>query len=387
MKPPTTTLLVTREAQETREQTWLSPYATRASASLGRRFPDGEPGTGTCGSDLRTCFQRDKDRIIHSTAFRRLEYKTQVFVNHEGDHYRTRLTHTLEVAQIARSIARALALNEDLAEAVALGHDMGHTPFGHAGERTLHRLTEEHGGFEHNAQALRIVDVIEDRYPGMRGLNLTAEVRRGLLKSKPPYPGEDEGLAPFLPVEAIVSDVADEIAYNSHDCDDGLESGLLRVEALREVQLWREVEDSIRECHPQIHPKKLRAATVRALIDRQVQDVIQETLQRMRACDEGRLDKTELTPSYSPKMEEYNRRLKDCLRVELYSHPRVVAAMDKSTQIMERLFASYLRNTDRLSTAYRQRIPAVGPQRAVADYIAGMTDRYAEALDRTGPDC
>ncbi len=362
---------VTRRILEAREDAWLCAPATRASQSLGRRYKDDRP------TEFRTCFQHDKDRIIHSTAFRRLEYKTQVFVNHEGDHYRTRLTHTLEVVQIARAIARTLRLNEDLAEAVALGHDMGHTPFGHAGERILNELMRDHGGFEHNAQALRIVDVLEDRYPGIPGLNLSAEVRAGLLKNRPPYPGEGEGIAPKIPIEACVSDIADEIAYNSHDCDDGLESGLLTSEALRDVRIWREVEDEVRLARPEIDSKMLRYATVRALIDKQVQDVVAETLKRIEAAT----DDTEILPGFSDAMSEKNVELKRFLRSELYQHSRVVAAMSRSVAIIERLFATFLKDPSKLPGAYRSRIDNVGPERAVSDYIAGMTDRYAESMD------
>ena len=370
--------LATRRTHEEREEAWLCPLATRASESLGRRVLEED----SCG--LRTCFQRDKDRVIHSTAFRRLEYKTQVFVNHEGDYYRTRLTHTLEVAQIARSIARTLRLNEDLVEAVALGHDLGHTPFGHAGERTLNGLMEDCGGFEHNAQALRIVDVLEDRYPEVPGLNLTAEVRTGLLKDKPAFPGEGEKLAPRLPIEAHIVDIADEIAYNSHDCDDGLESGLLTPDVLREVRLWREVEAQLCDENPGIPDRKLRIATVRALIDLQVQDVTTETLERMREANRTDLDGTPAPaiPDYSPDMKRRNEELKTFLRAELYTHPRVVNAMGKSTSTIERLFRVYIEDPGRLPVTYARRIEEFGKARVVADYVAGMTDRYAETIDQ-----
>src|SRR5438876_1430099 len=263
---------------EAREAEVLAPYAMRSRDSRGRRHPEPE-------HPYRMAFQRDRDRIIHCSAFRRLEYKTQVFVNHEGDYYRTRLTHTMEAAQVTRGLARALSLNEDLAEAIALVHDLGHPPFGHAGERTLDRLMAPHGGFEHNAQSLRIVDVLEERYPTFKGLNLTWEVREGIVKHSPPYDKPlardfEPGKAPCL--EAQIVDYADEIAYNSHDIDDGLKSGLLTPEQLHAVPLWRETFGRMRREFPHAGFRIWRYQVQRTLIDEFVSDLIATVEARLR---------------------------------------------------------------------------------------------------------
>ena len=258
--------MLTRAEAEALEDQLLAPHAMRSNASRGRVHPEAE-------HPFRTVFQRDRDRIIHSTAFRRLEYKTQVFVNHEGDYYRTRLTHTMEAAQITRTIAKSLRLNADLAEAVALAHDLGHTPFGHAGERILDELMAPYGGFEHNAQSLRIVDVLEERYPDFQGLNLTWEVREGIVKHTPPY---DKPLAAAFAsgqgpcLEAQLVDYTDEIAYNSHDIDDGIKSGLLSFEQLEAVTLWRDAYRAVRSEHPATSQRIWRYQAIRLIIDRMV---------------------------------------------------------------------------------------------------------------------
>lgn len=357
----------------------LAPYAMRSHMSRGRVHAEEE-------HRFRTCFQRDRDRIIHSTAFRRLEYKTQVFVNHEGDYYRTRLTHTMEAAQITRTIAKALGLNEDLAEGVALAHDLGHTPFGHAGERTLDDLMKEHGGFEHNRQSLRIVEVLEERYPRFVGLNLTWEMREGIVKHSPPYdkplaknfaPGE----APAL--EAQLVDLADEIAYNSHDIDDGLKSGLITLEQLHEVRLWRETYDAVRSDYPGTTARIWRFEAIRRLIDRMVTDLIQTTRQ---ALADGGIDSVDAVRAagrplvtFSAELDSRRLELKRFLYDNLYRHHRVVRMILKAQRVMAQLFEAY-RSEPQLLPPHilaRHRTGDEPLLRVIADYIAGMTDRFA----------
>jgi dGTPase len=369
----------TRAELETHEASRLASYAMRSRESRGRRHPEEE-------HPLRMAFQRDRDRIIHSTAFRRLEYKTQVFVNHEGDYYRTRLTHTVEAAQVTRTLARTLGLNEDLAEAVALAHDLGHTPFGHAGERTLHRLMSPYGGFEHNGQSLRIVDVLEERYPTFRGLNLTFEVREGIVKhstryDRPQVREFDAELAPCL--EAQIVDFADEIAYNAHDVDDGLKSGMLQADDLRGVPLWREAEEAVAKAAPAASEHVRWYQSIRLLIDQLVSDLV-STLQR-RLRDEG-IDRIEdvrrVKPrlvEFSPTMTERNLELKAFLRDYLYTHHRVTRMTQKADRIMTALFELYLAEPKQLPPHVTRRVRDEGESvpRVIADYIAGMTDRFA----------
>jgi dGTPase len=362
---------------ETFERTVLAPYAMRSSASRGRRHPEPE-------HPFRLNFQRDRDRIIHCSAFRRLEYKTQVFVNHEGDYYRTRLTHTMETAQITRTIARALCLNEDLAEAVALAHDLGHTPFGHAGEWALNRLMEPHGGFDHNAQSLRIVDVLEARYPGFQGLNLSWEVREGIVKhsgryDRPQAQEFDPKLAPCL--EAQLVDYADEIAYNAHDIDDGLESGMLSLEALAGVQLWEESLAATAARYPGLGFPLRRYAAVRHLIDLMVTDLatfLQEQIARHR------IDSIEAVRAYyprlvdfSPEMATKNQELKSALRERLYRHYRVTRMAMKAQKIVTGLFEAYMSEPGQMPPSVRRSEDDISPARVIADYIAGLTDRSA----------
>jgi dGTPase len=366
-----------RDFEELEELT-LAPYAMRTRDSRGRVHPEPE-------HRFRLAFQRDRDRIIHSTAFRRLEYKTQVFVNHEGDYYRTRLTHTMETAQITRTVGRALRLNQDLAEAVALAHDLGHTPFGHAGERVLNQLMAAHGGFEHNAQSLRIVDLLEERYPTFKGLNLSWEVREGVVKHSPPYDrplGQrfDPGKAPCL--EAQIVDYADEIAYNSHDIDDGLKSGLLTAEQLQDVTLWRETFGRITAQYPQAGFRIWRYQVQRALIDAFVEDLIDTVAARLR---ELQLDSAgavrehgQPITAFSPAMEAKRLELKAFLTENLYRHYRVMRMAVKAQKIMTDLFHAYIDEPAQLPPHIAARWGA-GEDRArvIADYIAGMTDRFA----------
>jgi len=363
---------------EALEATVLAPYGMRSSDSRGRVHAEPE-------HQFRLAFQRDRDRIIHSTAFRRLEYKTQVFVNHEGDYYRTRLTHTMEAAQIARTVAQAVRVNQDLAETVALAHDLGHTPFGHAGERVLHELMAEHGGFEHNAQSLRIVDVLEERYPTFKGLNLTWEVREGIVKHSLPYDKPlaqafEPGKAPCL--EAQIVDYADEIAYNSHDIDDGLKSGLLTPEQMRDVALWRDTFAHIKATHPEAGFRIWRYQVQRALIDAFVTDLIDSIVRRLHDFKLDSVDaiRAHAQPiaTFSPGMEAKRIELKEFLLENLYRHYRVMRMAVKAQKIMAALFRAYMEEPAQLPPHIAARWKA-GEARArvIADYIAGMTDRFA----------
>jgi dGTPase len=360
------------------EEARLAPHAMRTRLSRGRVHPEPE-------HRFRLPFERDRDRIIHSTAFRRLEYKTQVFVNHEGDYYRTRLTHTMETAQITRTVARALRLNEELAEAVALSHDLGHTPFGHAGERILDQLMAAHGGFEHNRQSLRIVDVLEERYPNFKGLNLSWEVREGIVKHSPPYDRPlaaafEPGKAPCL--EAQIVDYADEIAYNSHDIDDGLKSGLLTAEQLHEVTLWREAFGRVSAQYPDAGFRIWRYQVQRMLIDELATDLITTAIERLRDL---RLDSVEAVRAYgqpiatfSPAVEEKRQELKAFLMENLYRHYRVMRMAVKAQRIMTDLFHAYMDEPAQLPPHIAARWKAGEDRpRVIADYIAGMTDRFA----------
>jgi len=372
--------MITREEYEVREAEALAPYAMKSSLSRGRVHPE-----SPC--PYRTCFQRDRDRIIHSEAFRRLEYKTQVFVNHEGDYYRTRLTHTLEVAQISRGLARTLRLNEDLAEAIALAHDVGHTPFGHRGETALNELMAEHGGFEHNRQSYRVVTLLERKYPGFNGLNLSHEVLEGLLKHSSEYDSPDlKGLTTSDPrspsLEAQVVNVSDEIAYMNHDLDDGLESGMLSYDALDGVSLWRDMAAKVRAEAPDVRPKILKYNAISRLIHLLVMDLTGETKRRLRefriegADDVARTE--EPVVAFSEGMLTTTKELKEFLFANLYRHYRVERMADKSNRILSALFNTYSQNPKVLPPSLERAIREEGnAPRKVCDYIAGMTDRFA----------
>ena len=370
-------LVRTREAYGKEEEARLAPYAQRSQRSRGRVHPEPEHA-------YRTAFQRDRDRIVHSRAFRRLEYKTQVFIHHEGDHYRNRLTHTLEGSQIARTIARALRANEDLAEAVALAHDLGHTPFGHAGERVLDGLLDAAGGFDHNRQTLRIVDLLEDRYPGFRGLNLTSETREGILKHGGfPHPVPLPPATPSPGLEAQISDASDEIAYLNHDLDDGLRSGLLRAEQLAPVALWTGAQRRVEERTRGAGEGVVRAQTVRALIDGLVTDWIDATAQRLERSGAESADSVRASPlrlgGFSEPVERGRRELKDFLYENLYHHPDVVRMTEEAEHVIGALFRAYRADPARLPDHVRARLAEDGEARAIADYVAGMTDRFARA--------
>ncbi|HHL40623.1 MAG TPA: deoxyguanosinetriphosphate triphosphohydrolase [Deltaproteobacteria bacterium] len=361
-----------------REALVLAPWAERSIASRGRRHDESE-------HPFRSAFQRDRDRIIHSSAFRRLEYKTQVFVYHEGDRYRTRLTHTMEVAQIARTIARALGLNEDLAEAIALAHDLGHPPFGHKGEEILNELMAGHGGFEHNAHSLRIVEHLETRYPRFRGLNLTWEVREGIAKHKSEHDRPEttgEYGADNASLEAQIVDVADEIAYNNHDIDDGLSSAMIEPAALAHIELWSAHHDEVRRLYPDAQPHVLRCQTIVRIINEQVTDLvdtIRKTIEAEKIASPGDIRRRPAPiAGFSPDMERKNRQLKDFLMERLYKHHRVIRMSDKGNRILESLFNAYVREPRLLPPEYLGRIEADGrKERHICDYIAGMTDKFA----------
>lgn len=356
-----------------------APYAADPARSRGRRYPEGPPRG-------RTEFQRDRDRIIHSTAFRRLEYKTQVFVNHEGDLFRTRLTHSLEVAQIGRSVARRLRLDEDLTEAIALAHDLGHTPFGHAGQDALNACMKPYGGFEHNLQSLRVVDVLEQRYGGFDGLNLTFETREGILKHCSLRVARTLGDigARFVrrqrpSLEAQIANLADEIAYNNHDVDDGLRSGLLTVEQLAGVPIFaRHMQAALRE-FPQLSGRRLVHETVRRMIDTLVTDLVQQTAANIRMQAPRDFEAVRTAPNlvgFSAAIEEEQQELKRFLRMHLYRHYRVARMSAKARRTVSDLFQAFMVDMRLLPPEFQARAKADEP-RAIADYIAGMTDRYA----------
>lgn len=350
---------------EEREKEWLAPYAVKSADSKGRVHREKE-------HDFRTAFQRDRDRIVHSTAFRRLEYKTQVFVNHEGDHYRTRLTHTIEMSQIARTIGRALRLNEDLIEAIALAHDLGHGPFGHAGQDALSQLMKKHGGFEHNRQCLRIVEKLEESYAGFPGLNLTFEVREGLKK-------HTKNQVRFL--EAEIVDYADSIAYNGHDLDDGLRAGLLNLRMLENIKLWKEANRYIQEKSPGAPQTVKNKIAVRLLINRMAGDLVSETARNIKRLGIEKPSDFSRARSkavgFSGELQKKVLELKDFLMANLYQHYRVVRMTEKGKRFITELFKLYVSNPRELPPHVRVRAEEEGIHRSVCDYIAGMTDRFA----------
>jgi dGTPase len=368
-------VIYTREKLEEIEDQSLAPYGIRSSASKGRAYDEDEPG-------YRTAFQRDRDRILHTTAFRRLEYKTQVFINYEGDYYRTRLTHTLEVAQIGRTLARALGANEDLIEAICLAHDLGHSPFGHSGETALNRLMREHGGFDHNRQSLRIVTKLEQRYPDFPGLNLSWEVCEGIVKHETEYDVSDSSdYDPELRghLEAQIANAADEIAYTAHDLDDGLCSGMITPMMLEGISLWEILAESVG--WQGILDDLYRHRLIRRLIGILVTDMVEATSTRLlnsavKSVDElQRLDYNVI--GLSEEFHRRNRELKDFLYANLYRHSRVVRMQVKAERIINDLFKAYINESSILPKHVQDRIELRGLERTICDYIAGMTDRYA----------
>ena len=365
-----------RELLEDLEDKQLAPYGFRSRDSKGREYPDPE-------REYRTAFQRDRDRIVHTTAFRRLEYKTQVFVITEGDYYRTRLTHTLEVAQIGRTIARALGANEDLVEAICLAHDLGHTPFGHAGERALSELMSDYGGFDHNRQSLRIVTTLEKRFPQFPGLNLTYEVREGMVKHETEYDISDsKGYDPEKRgnLEAQIANVADETAYTAHDLDDGLRSGLLKTKQLQELTLWQKLKESIGWDAVELDDVT-RHQLIRRLIGIEISDVLESTSLALEASGAQSVNELQRLPSnlvgHSEAFFKMNRVLKEFLFENMYRHFRVYRMQIKAEHILQDLFNAYAENPGILPGEVQERAKNGEFHRVICDYIAGMTDRFA----------
>jgi dGTPase len=366
----------------------FAPYAAIDGQSRGRRHPESPPR-------FRTEFQRDRDRIIHSNAFRRLVYKTQVFVNHEGDLYRTRITHSLEVAQIGRTVARALRINETLTEAICLAHDLGHTPFGHAGQDALNECMREYGGFEHNLQSLRVVDELEERYAEFSGLNLTFECREGILKHCSVQNARKLGEVArrFLDrtqpgLEAQLANLADAIAYNNHDVDDGVRAGIITVDELREVRMFERFHVQVVEKYPSASARRQLYETIRRMVDYLVSDLI---VQAQRNIDEAKVESIDAVRQLkqplvglSAAVLEEHQELKRFLRTKLYNHPKVREVMDEARKTLKELFEAYLRNPSLLPAEHQALVSradaeggTVARARVVADYVAGMTDRFA----------
>lgn len=370
--------MFTKKDLEKLEYDTLASYAMKSCETKGREYPS-QP------DDYRTEFQRDRDRIIHSTAFRKLEYKTQVFVIHEGDYYRTRLTHTMEVSQIARTIANNLGLNKELTEAIALAHDVGHTPFGHSGEQTLNNLMNDEGGFDHNTQGLRVVEYLEERYPNMPGINLTWEVREGIIKHETCYDCAknfrfDPAKSPTL--ETQIVNVADEIAFNNHDIDDGLKIGMLKIEDFEEVGwCWEVFKQAIKKCKNG-DLKLIRFWAIRNIIHNNVCAVLEETERRIKkykikTVDDVRNHKNRIV-SFSDEMIKNNEVLRNFLLKKVYKNYKVVRMSQKAERFIENLFKQYHTIPQQLPPKFQEKIPVDGLKQVIVDYIAGMTDRYLE---------
>jgi len=366
--------MLTRKELEQREYEILAPYALKSGDSEGRsQEEDTHP--------YRTNFQRDRDRIIHCPSFRRLEYKTQVFVNHEGDNYRTRLTHTMEVAQIGRTIARVMQLNEDFTEALGLAHDLGHTPFGHAGEEELDRIMKDEGGFEHNRQSRRIVKVLENNF---RGLNLTREVTSSIIKHKTVYDnaGTHEAEGAFL--ETQVVNLADEISYNGHDLDDGIAAQVLTEDELRHMDIWKMAEECVQKEYPDLTGRHRCKRIIVSIINIYVTDLVSNSEKNLEKHGIGSIEDVVACPeqliSFSDEIESYNMALQSYLRKHLYQHSRIIRTANKSKRFVREIFAEYEQNPNSLPEDYQEWAAkeGVGLKRAIADYIAGMTDRYAQ---------
>lgn len=360
------------------EERFLAPYASKSCNSRGRVHKEEE-------HSYRSCYQRDRDRIIHSAAFRRLEYKTQVFVNHEGDYYRTRLTHSIEVSQIARTIACALSLNIDLTEAIALAHDLGHTPFGHSGEEVLNELMAKFGGFNHNLQGLRVVDYLEERYPDFAGLNLSWEVREGIVKHSSVFDIavkiKEFSHRKMPSLETQLVDAADEIAYDNHDLDDGLTSGLIKESDLEGLQIWKKINRQINAKYAKINFNCRKYLIIRGLIDLQVTDLIRHTQSqilrlKIKKCTDPYKIGVKIV-GFSKEIQELRKPLRQFLMQKLYKHYRVMRMSIKAKRFIRKLFCEYLLRPEQLPTDVQLRIPQEGVKRVVCDYIAGMTDRYA----------
>ena len=369
-------MVITREMREEKEDLCLAPYGIRSKDSKGRQYPDSTP-------IYRTAFQRDRDRILHTTAFRRLEYKTQVFLNAEGDYYRTRLTHTLEVAQIGRTIARALGANEDLEEAICLAHDLGHSPFGHSGEKIMNQLMKDQGGFDHNKPSLRIVTKLENRFQDFPGLNLTWETREGIVKHETEYDISDaDDYNPDLRghLEAQIANAADELAYSAHDLDDGLRSGLISAPMLEDLAIWKILVESVGWKGSELTELD-RNMIIRRMIGIEVEDVIKNTDKKIQQSGVTSVDSLQKLPhnviSFSDHMQQNNRELKDFLYKNLYQNHRVIRMQVKAERIISDLFAAYQKDPLMLPNHIQSKIEKKGLERSICDYIAGMTDRFA----------
>lgn len=370
-------MIYKRDELEEIEESVLAPYALKSAKSRGRVHPEPE-------SETRTAFGRDRDRIIHTTAFRRLEYKTQVFVFHEGDHYRTRLTHTLEVAQLGRSLARGLGGNQDLTEAICLAHDLGHPPFGHAGEHALNALMANDGGFNHNTQSYRIVTQLEHRYPEFKGLNLTYETREGMIKHETAYDKSDA--SDYEPekrasLEAQIANLADEIAYNAHDLDDGLRANLFTPYDLEEVEIWQELRKVVGWSNSHNFTSLNRHEIVRELIGMSVVDVMETTAANLAAYEINTPEQVQVHPAnvvvYSTEFGEKIRELKRFLYERMYRHYRLMRMQAKAERFISELFEAYIKEPLMLPESTQKLLESVPLNRLVTDYIAGMTDRYA----------
>jgi dGTPase len=355
----------TRQEMEATERATLAPFAAKSGESRGRKYPEQS-------HDYRTEFQRDRARIIHSRAFRRLEYKTQVFLNGTGDHLRTRLTHSIEVASISRTIARALGLNEDLAEAIALAHDLGHTPFGHSGEEVLAECMRKHGGFEHNRQSLRVVELLENAYPDFPGLNLTFEVREGLQKH------HRKGGFPTL--EAQVADLADEITYYSHDLDDAVDFEILNEAQLSENEVWQHSRRDVLARYPDAREPELHKLIIRNIIDVQVQDVVATSAATISKVNPKSADDVRIQPlamiRYSDELQKSNAALRKFLYANVYYNPRVHEVNRRACEMLKKVFETYVADPAQLGEVATRRVEQEGLHRTVCDYVAGMTDRY-----------
>jgi dGTPase len=368
--------LIKRQDLEKIEALSLAPYAMKSGESKGRQYQEEE-------HLYRTRFQRDRDRVIHTSAFRRLEYKTQVFVYHEGDYYRTRLTHSLEVAQIARTICKSLQLNEDLAEAVALSHDLGHPPFGHTGQNVLNRLMNRHGGFEHNKQSLRIVKLLEKRYPEFDGLNLTWEVMEGISKhtQDADNPITSDESVRFPSLEAQVADFADGIAYNAHDLDDGITSELLDLDQLRKVSLWKENEKRFDEKYKGLDFKLKKYQVVRSIINELISDFRQATIDNLDQYQVDTLHDVRNAPiriaAFGKEVAEKNKELKQFLHKNMYSHRKVLRMEFKAELTLEGIFKAYTKMPRLLPEPVQKNLQGGSLERRICDYVSGMTDRYA----------
>ncbi len=370
--------MINRADIEKREMAILAPYAMLSSNTRGRKYPEKSPRH-------RSHYQRDRDRIVHSTSFRRLEYKTQVFVNHEGDYYRTRLTHTLEVSQLARSIAREMSLNEDLVEAIALSHDIGHPPFGHAGEEALGAIMKDRGGFDHNLQGLRVVDELEQRYASFPGLNLTWEVREGINKHTTMF-DKAERLVELEPessptLETQVVDIADEIAYDNHDIDDGLTSGLIDERQMSRLDLWKDAARNVKKEFVNLSDKLRRYHIIRLLIDRQIKGLVASSERNIKNASiknvSGVRQHPEKLINFSNDMQAKRMQFRHFLSENLYSNFRVMRMSDKARRFIIDLFNVYLDKPEQLPPSDQKGLEKYGLHRAICDYIAGMTDRYA----------